>query len=121
MISVRVDPAGQRIDLKVDQPVEEADLQRILAKVKAGVRQMRPGWLMTNDLRGQVALNPRLDTYVTKIQTVVLAGSPRKIATLVDSQLLKLQLSVGSVAARSGDITRRFDNEQEWLAFIAEP
>jgi hypothetical protein len=121
MISVRVDPANQRIDMKVDQQVDEADLQRILAEVKAGVLQMRKGWLMTSDFRGQTLVNPKLDTYIAEIQKTVVGASPRKIATLVDSQILKVQLGVGAVAVRSAGITQRFDNEQAWLAYIAAP
>ena len=121
MISVRVDPANQRINLKVDQQTDEADMQRILAEVKAGVQQMRPGWLMASDLRGQSLVNPKLDTYIAEIQKTVVGASPRKIATLMDSQIFKLQLGVGAVAVRSAGITQRFDNEPAWLAFIAAP
>ncbi|MFI5401254.1 MAG: hypothetical protein ACHQZQ_09415 [SAR324 cluster bacterium] len=121
MISVKVDPVRQRIDLVADQEVGEADMQRILAEVTAGVRLMRPGWIMTNDFRGQALISPKLDPYIAAVQKAVLAGAPRKIATLVDSQLLKMQLSVSSVATRSGDLTQRFDNEQAWRAFIEAP
>ncbi|MFI5401016.1 MAG: hypothetical protein ACHQZQ_08210 [SAR324 cluster bacterium] len=121
MISVRVDPADQRIELKVDQPVEEPDLRRILAEIKDGVSKMRPGWLMISDFRGLKLVSPKLDTYIADIQKTVISGSPRKIAVLLDSPLLKIQLGVGSVAVRSESITRRFENEQAWLAFIEAP
>jgi hypothetical protein len=121
MISVRVDSIGQLIDLKIDQQVEEADLQRVLAEVKAGVGRMRSGWVMASDFRGLVVVNPALNKYIVEIQKTLLAAAPRKIATLVDSHVLKLQLRVGSDAAQSKDVTQRFDNEPQWLAYIAKP
>jgi hypothetical protein len=121
MIRVQVEPSKNRIDLKVDQQVNEADMRRIVQELAAGVKSMQPGWIMVSDFRGLTMVDPDLNSYIVEIQKTVRSASPRKIAVLFDDDVLHFQLRMGANTSGSHDITQRFTDEQEWLAFIDEP
>ena len=121
MIQVLVNAARQRIDMKINQQVNEGDILRVLSELKAGVRSMRPGWTMATDLRGLVVVNPALNHHVAEIQKTVAAASPGKFGTLVDSQVLKLQLRMDAKTVQNNGSMHRFDNEKEWRAFVGNP
>jgi len=121
MISVYADVATQRLDLKVKQAVTEADLQKLLADVKSEIAKLRPGWVMAGDYRGLKVVDPKLNSYIGEIQKAVAAGKPRKIASLFDSVIFRMQLQMNPNANAYKDITKRFDNEQEWAAYLAQP
>lgn len=118
MFSVKADVATQRVTLKVDQTVNEKDLKDILALIKTEVAKMKPGWVMASDFRGMKVVKPELNSYIVEIQKVVMAGKPGRLGTLLDSSVLKMQLHYSSAQAQSADITRRFDNEKDWLAYL---
>lgn len=121
MIRLHVDKAKNRLDLIANQQVNEADMLQLVRELSECVHSMQPGWIMVTDYRGLAMLDPNLNPYIVQVQKIVRAASPRKVAVLLDNEVLQLQLRMGADMAVSNDITRRFTDEREWLAYIDRP
>jgi hypothetical protein len=120
MIVVKSDFERQRLILKIDQDMVEADFIKILARLDEEIPKLKKGWVMSVDLRGLMMVDGTLSRYITEVQKKIFAGNAKKIGTLVDSYMLKVQLVRGGNEVAPDYNARRFDNEAEWEKYLSE-
>jgi len=120
MIIVKADPERQRLNLVINQDISEADFIDILAKLDQEIPKLKAGWVMSTDLRGLMMVDGSLSRYITEVQKKIFAGKAKKIGTLVDSYIMKVQLVRGGKEVEPDYNARRFDDEAEWEKYLSE-
>ncbi len=119
MISVKVDPDPQRMDIVSDQALSASDFEKLVISVTREAARLKPGWVAAVDFRGMWLNDAFINERFGKLQTALLAGKAAKIGTLLDSDALKMRLWQSGVTSGSNRLTQRFANQEEWEAFLS--
>ena len=118
MHSIKADPIRQRLLMSVSGRPTNDEIEKLTAETMAEVGKLRPGYVVAIDLRGMAVLDQESAIGIARVQKVMISGSPSKVGTLVDNQILMLQLSRQGKAADSNRLTERFMDEPAWHQFL---
>jgi len=121
MFAAKADPDRQRMSIVSDQALMPDDFQQLVQGVEREAARLSPGWVAAVDLRGMGIDDPFINEQFGLLQKAFLAGKACKIATLLDSDPLKMRLGQSGAQTRSNDLTRRFHDPAEWERFLSEP
>jgi len=120
MIVVKADTERQRLIFIINQEVNEADFIDIVKRFDEEIPKLKKGWVLSSDFRGLSMVDPTLGRYIAILQKKVFDGHARKMGTLMDSFMLKVQLVRGGKEVAPEYNVRRFENEEEWEKYLSE-
>jgi hypothetical protein len=119
MFAATADPDRQRMDIVSNQALTPDDFAQLVASVTREAARLKPGWVAAVDFRGMWLNDAFINEHFGKLQTALLAGQAGKIGTLLDSDALKMRLWQSGVASGSNILTKRFNIQKEWEAFLS--
>ena len=104
-----------------DQALTPDDFQQLVQGVEREAARLSPGWVAAAYLRAMGIDDPFINEQFGLLQKAFLAGKACKIATLLDSDPLKMRLGQSGAQTRSTELTRRFHDPAEWERLFSEP
>ncbi|MCB0264396.1 MAG: hypothetical protein R3C26_19450 [Calditrichia bacterium] len=121
MFTVNADQMMRRLNITINNYYDEEDLKSICYMIDREITRLDEGFIAAIDVRGMRVLEQKWTRYMKRIQSVMMEHRVSKIATLVDNVILKMQLQRLGNETGSTDITRQFNDEDEWRMFISTP
>lgn len=118
MYQVKANPLTQQLNLTIDSNVDENDAKRILTLIRQETAKLKPGYVAAIDFRGIAVLSPLLKDAIHEAQTILVKTQPSKVGTLLNSNVLKMQMSMSAQKTGLNDKVQRFDNEADWKKFL---
>jgi hypothetical protein len=120
MIEVASNTDTQRLYVTADQALSPEDVQGIIRAIQTEAGKLQPGFAVAVDFRGMWVNDSYLNERIKVLQEALLTCGARKIGTLLDNPSVQMRLSQEGLKTRSNEITRRFYDEQEWEAYLAQ-
>jgi hypothetical protein len=121
MIEVNAHPDRQRLYIIADSVLSPEDFQYIIESLKLEAGKLDQGWVAAVDFRGIQVEDPYLNEQIELLQEALLKAGAHKIGTLLDNQYVRMRLIQAGMSTRSNEITQRFDDEQKWESYLAQP
>lgn len=118
MYQIKADPARQKFYLTIHGKIEAADAPQIIAQTRQALAKLKPHYTAAIDLEGLTVINPVLNDLLKEMQNILIQAQPGKIGTLLNSSVLKLQISTIGQQTGINRIAQRFDNKTEWEKFL---
>jgi ABC-type transporter Mla MlaB component len=118
MYQVKANPSIQRLNLTIDSNIAEKEAEKILALLRQETAKLKPGYVAAIDFRGVTVLAPVLKEAIQQAQLILVSSQPSKVGTLLESSVLKMQISMSAQKTGLNDKVQRFDNEVAWKRFI---
>ncbi len=119
MVSVKADPARNRLDLVVAQPYSMDEASRVPEMLKQESAKLQPGWIAAIDL-SRAGILDQDNTHLTRgAQEALKALGCGRIATLMAGAVQHLQIKRLAAEVGSDSLAQRFTDRAEWEAFLA--